>query len=99
MKAALIALGLIAMAAPASAQSFSCRNADSAAEQTICESGRLRALDVRMNRAYLRALRDDARHAARIQRRQRDWLASRNSCGRNDRCIARHYTERLSELR
>ena len=96
--AVTLILTIIAMVSPASAQSFSCRNADTRGEAIICDSPSLRALDVRMNRAYLRALRDDARHADRIQNRQRAWIISRDRC-RSEGCVRQHYLERLGELR
>jgi uncharacterized protein len=96
--AVVVLLVIISLLSPASAQSFSCRNADTRGEAIICDSPSLRALDVRMNRAYLRALRDDARRADRIQNRQRAWIISRDRC-RSEGCVRQHYLERLGELR
>jgi uncharacterized protein len=92
-----------AYSAPASAQSFSCMNAEemSAAEQRICASRHLQALDERLDHWYRRALAR-ARYfdqTEEVRSAQRAWLASRNACGGRFWCLRRHYVTRIYQLK
>jgi uncharacterized protein len=88
----LIAL-LISLSKPSTAASgagFNCWKSKTATEATICGSGRLSALDRRLNRAY--------RNSEISTWAQRIWLRRRDRCGVNERCIERAYRERLDRL-
>ena len=100
--AALVIAGAL-YSAPAHAQSFSCMNAEAmgAAEQRICASRHLQALDERLDHWYRRALvragyfdqTDSVRGA------QRAWIVSRNACGAGFWCLRRHYVTRINALK
>lgn len=89
-------------AAPGQAASFDCYDDSrlNAAERRICASTTLGRLDERLDSWYRRAL-VRARYfdqTGEIRSAQREWLASRNGCGANLRCIRRHYVTRIRQL-
>jgi uncharacterized protein len=104
LPAALAVLGLagaasLAASAPAAAQSFNCRLASLPAEVAICQDSRLSGLDEEMSRRYARILNTAPGWVTRsIRNEQRDWLAGRNACGYDDRCIRRAYNDRIDDL-
>lgn len=97
----LLALAIMAGSVrSAAAQEFDCRNAEFASEMTICGSGRLSALDERMNELY-RDLK--AAYGTRYQRNglkayQRQFLDARDACGRDTECIKGAYLDQISVL-
>lgn len=101
--AAALAAAISAYQSPASAASFSCMNMEdmNAVERTICDSHRLGALDERLDswyrRAQVRAGYFDQTEWLRAG--QRDWLAGRNACGYDIRCLSRAYHSRIRELK
>ena len=102
---ALAALTLFAaQAAPAMAAvetpSFPCNAARLPSEVAICRSDRLAGLDTAMVAIY-EALEPRLEGGQRrdLRRSQNAWRASRDACGRQRGCIARHYAERIDELR
>lgn len=92
-----------AFQSPASAASFSCMNYEdmNAAERTICDNHRLGALDERLDswyrRAKIRAGYFDQTEWLRAE--QRAWLAGRDACGANIRCLKRAYYHRIRTLK
>ncbi len=101
--AIILAAATSAFQSPASAASFSCMNYDdmNAAERTICDDHRLGALDERLDswyrRAKIRAGYFDQTEWLRAT--QRAWLASRNVCGANVRCLKHAYYQRIRDLK
>lgn len=94
---------ILAAASPASAQSFGCMETDrlNATEARICKSRWLGALDERLAFWYGRAL-TRAKYfdqTSDVRSAQKDWIASRNTCGRSFWCIRSHYAARIRELR
>ena len=88
---------------PAKAQSFSCMEESTlnAAEQRVCKSPWLGAMDERLDSWYRRAL-ERARYfdqTSELRAAQRSWIASRDQCGGSFWCIRRHYSERIRTLR
>lgn len=98
--AAIAASMLLAAAArPAQAQDFSCREARTATERTICASPALKDVDERMARVYgwvWDATSDHRREALRND--QRLFLAERDACDGESRCLRRSYLERIAIL-
>ena len=100
--AALLALAVTTSAA--NAQDFDCRSASSAAERTICASGELRRLDDRMAEIYgmlWGVLANPAfDSAARVDLRdqQREFLANREVCNEDRRCMRQLYESRITVL-
>jgi uncharacterized protein len=83
----------------AQAQSFNCRYAKTADEVLICQDARLAALDEQLATDYAR-LRQQLFGAqrARLEQSQAIWLRQRRDCGRDARCIAQLYDERIRAL-
>lgn len=100
-----IALGLtlaaaaIAIAPPAGAVDFSCREASNAAERTICSDARLSRLDDQMAAVYGRLWAvADHRSRLRLRDAQHRFLNARDACGRDARCIRGAYLDQISVL-
>lgn len=98
-----LAIGLaattLAAATPAGALDFSCRAAGNAAERTICADGRLASLDETMARVYGRLWSVASnRERLSIHGAQVRFLAARNDCGRNARCIRDAYLDQIGVL-
>jgi uncharacterized protein len=94
---------LAAATAPASAQSFSCMETGelNATEAKICRSRWLGNLDERLAFWYGEAL-NRARHfdqTGSLRSAQRQWIASRDTCGSSFWCIRSHYQRRIRELK
>ena len=60
------------------------------AERTICSSDELRRLDRELNELYRRSNVSTAS--------ERAWIAHRNQCGNDERCLSRRYRDRIYEL-
>lgn len=88
---------------PATAASFSCMETErlNAAEQRICGSWVLGALDERLDSWYRRAIvrAEHFDQTDELRSEQRAWIASRDSCGPSTLCIRRHYLQRIRALR
>lgn len=74
--------------------SYDCGARLNPTERTICDSGVLAALDLKLNVAYKTARAANST----VKSTQRSWLKSRNSCGRNAQCIETRYRERIAVL-
>jgi uncharacterized protein len=100
----LIAAAAVASVAgvtmPAVAQSFDCSGSSTKAERAVCGSDRLAGLDERMSELYDRVLASTpgARGREQVRQYQRQFLAARNACGRNNGCIADAYNDQISVL-
>ena len=104
LRAAVLASGLgvaaVAMM-PASAEAHSwCARANlNDAEMAICDYPFLRRLDRRMSRLYWSLYDEFPGLRYRLRHSQRHWLARRNACGYNPRCLRRKYRNRIRQLR
>ena len=96
---ALATAATAAIATPAGAVDFSCRDASNAAERAICADARLSQLDDRMATVYGRLWSvSDHRSRLALRDRQRRFLDSRNACGWNTGCIRGAYLDQISVL-
>jgi uncharacterized protein len=97
----LLALAFFASAVrPAAAQDFDCRRAQTTSERMICRSDRLAGLDERMSSLYseLKAASGNRYERNDLRDYQRQFLAARDSCGRDTECIRGAYLDQISVL-
>lgn len=78
------------------AQSFNCRYAKTPAEIAICDFPVLGELDLVMAERYFRIPAYSKSHERRLQAQ---WLAYRDQCGYNKRCLEEAYRSRIAYLR
>jgi uncharacterized protein len=87
------------IATPAGAVDFSCRNAGNAAERAICGDAKLSQLDDRMAVTYGRLwAASNTRARFGLRDYQHRFLAARNACGSNTRCLRGAYLDQISVL-
>ena len=80
--------------------SFSCRRVYSCPERVICRTPDLARLDCAMAGLYLALQGAASRKGAReLLESQRDWLADRDSCGCDVRCLYKAYQSRINAFR
>ena len=93
----LFCVSLLPLAA--SAASFDCTRATTAAEIAVCDNPSLNRMDEDLAVQY-RALLNQLppRQVAQLRDDQRSWLVARDSCGANVRCLKARYQERLARL-
>ncbi len=79
--------------------SFDCARASTATERAICANAQLAALDRQLSQRYA-AVRDRLAGAAAdaLVAQQRRWIARRDRCGSDARCLAEHMTARIATL-
>jgi len=80
--------------------SFSCRSVRRDSERTICDRPGLARLDNEMAALYVE-VRDGYRRGRErdaLVQEQRTWLAARNDCGQDVRCLRGLYNDRIFEL-
>jgi uncharacterized protein len=99
---ALTALSLVSVAQ--AAPSFDCRAVALAAERTVCNTPSIHALDRDLDNLYRDTIGQarrvsDARAVDIVRTAQRQFLASRNSCGTDADCIKITYRGQSSILR
>jgi uncharacterized protein len=85
--------GAFSLIAP-SPLSFYCNNARNATEKRICADAGLAQLDWRLTATLYRDMRGffrDKDEIAQIRTERRNWIAQRNKCGEDSKCIARRY--------
>ncbi|MEP2530234.1 MliC family protein [Shimia sp.] len=108
MKYVLFWLAGLAMTGPALAgdPSFDCTKAASSAEEAICASDDLAALDQELTRIYRLAVRDETlstERVAELKTTQRGWIKGRDECWKSDlgveTCVAVEYGYRIAEIR
>lgn len=106
----VFAAAMLAMLSPrpgeAAEPSFDCTAADGAAEEAICSSEDLAALDLELARVYRLAhdgptvTNEEQTELAAIQR---GWIKGRNDCWKGgvglEACIAASYVTRIDEIR
>ena len=86
-------------ASHAGAASFDCAKAKTADEKTICRNRSLSDADVKMATMFSMNTHLVAMGSrGTMQDRQREWLAERNTCKGNFKCLTSAYTKRLNEL-
>lgn len=94
---AALAVGLAAT--PAGAVDFDCRTASLAAERSICGDARLARLDETMARVYGRLWSvSSVRERLTLRDAQVRFLAARNDCRWNARCINDAYLDQIAVL-
>ncbi len=102
-----IAAGLaVGAAATAAEPSFDCSKAESSAEEAVCASEALAALDLELARLYKLALADPnltAQERDELKATQRGWIKGRNECWKSslpmEVCVAGSYGIRIHDLR
>lgn len=81
---------------------FNCDDNLNGAEQAICDSASLAALDIWLEDTYMNALQQTPKQQMKmLQAVQRGWIKGRDNCGKEqdvDPCVRRHFIERISEL-
>ena len=83
----------------AQAASYDCTRADTAAEIAVCSNPTLNRLDEDLAVQYRSLLnRLPPRRAEMVRQDQRSWLAARDSCGADVRCLRARYQERSARL-
>jgi uncharacterized protein len=97
----VLLVAALALAAPAQAQSpasFSCRNASTDIEATICAHPELGKLDHAMTGLYhiLQGMSDNPQAKALLNN-QRNWLAARDAC-QTVQCLTIVYQDRIAQL-
>ncbi len=104
--AVLAALLASPWAGQAAEPSFDCSKAEGAAEEAICQSDALAALDNELARLYRLALEEPnltADEKKQLKAMQRGWIKGRNECWKSDlpmeQCVADSYAMRIHELR
>jgi uncharacterized protein YecT (DUF1311 family) len=81
--------------------SFDCLKSSTDVENEICHSIELSSFDRSVSEAYKLALsqyRDASNDFASFMRGQKTWLAARNTCGADNKCILASMKKRLDEL-
>ena len=83
----------------AQAASYDCTRATTAAEIAVCDNPDLNRLDEELAMQYRSLLNQlPPRQANRLRDDQRSWLAARDSCGADVRCLRARYQERRARL-
>jgi len=97
----LVVTIVVTSAVPVAAgPSFDCHTNTSLTEQVICANPDLGDLDTEMANLYFQLSNDTTgRYYRRLKQDQRQWLAERDSCGANVRCLTATYQARIQELR
>ncbi|WP_366943240.1 lysozyme inhibitor LprI family protein [uncultured Litoreibacter sp.] len=80
--------------------SFRCSGDLNRSEKAICRSDVVSAMD----RTMAKAFRDQFRRLSqgnqrRLRAEQGAWLKWRNSCGSDEKCLQRRYTQRIADLK
>jgi len=79
--------------------SFDCAKAASPAETSICSSQSLAGYDRSIAAVYRRLLADaDAATRPKLEQEQRAWLATREACKSDERCLTDNMVDRLGLL-
>lgn len=102
----LLGMACAGAGAVAASPSFDCTKADSSAEEAVCASDSLSAVDREMARLYGLAVNGPHMTADRLNELkaiQRGWIKGRNDCWKADiglePCIAQSYALRIHEIR
>ncbi|MEM8731854.1 MAG: lysozyme inhibitor LprI family protein [Pseudomonadota bacterium] len=94
------ALATVLICGVAQAQSYDCSKAITADEKAVCASPRLSALDTEMAQIY-EQIEECALMGTRgdVQDSQRAFMAQRASCGADDTCLVKLYSDRVADLK
>jgi uncharacterized protein len=87
-------------AAAQTAPSFDCHKATNATERRICTDPELAQLDRHLAtlwRSTIRSFQDD-QQSSQIRADQKEWIAQRNECADDSKCIAGHYQKEIARL-
>ncbi|MGE0766414.1 MAG: caspase family protein [Hyphomicrobiaceae bacterium] len=80
--------------------SFDCTRHALPAEVAVCSDARLAKLDVTLDADYVRAARGlsgERRKSLIVEQRQ--WIATRDTCGSDKRCVELQYRARIEQLK
>lgn len=98
--------GICVGVAEADTPSFDCAKAEHDAEQLVCDTPALAALDVELARVFELAVNETARDTDRaktLKATQRGWIKGRDACWTSDlgmaTCVAHEYAFRIDALR
>lgn len=85
---------------PAKAQSFSCSNAETAAQFAICNDEGLLEMDEKLGMIYATRYVNSSTAPERqaVTREHSLWLKKRNACGTDFTCLSLRYEERIKAL-
>src|SRR5262249_46368159 len=85
----------------ATAASFNCKNATLPAEKTICGNANLSHLDEQTAGMYFLIVGSGAPAAkvGQVKASQRQFVHTRNACGRNVNCLVDAYTSQMMYLK
>jgi uncharacterized protein len=103
--AAAIAAAILSFPALAAEPSFDCSSPASAAEEAVCTSDALAAMDVELGRLYRAAAEGSNMTPDRLgelRSTQRGWIKGRDECWKAqelERCVRDEYAIRIFELR
>jgi uncharacterized protein len=97
VKAAVLALALVAWSGGAEAASFDCKKAKTKAEKLICETAELSKADDELALAYKAAVKA-MKDAKELREVQATWRQRRDRCG-DAACMLDSYQQRIAELR
>lgn len=98
----LVVLFALAASTAANAVSFSCDNARTGTEQAICHDLALGRLDDELAVTYKKARLEAVSRGQSdvdIRSAQREWMADREKCASEPRCLETQYRSRLDQLR
>jgi len=99
---AMMAIAIASMSPAAHASEYApldCSKAKSPAERTICDDYNLGQSEARMATLFTIATSLVAMgQRGNIQDDQRQWLQSRDACGKNLACLRASYAQRIKEL-
>ncbi len=94
-----VCCAILGISSSAQAASFDCGKASTRTEKAICANRSLSEMDVKMAtqfEIYNHLVVMGSRGA--MQDRQLIWLAERNLCNSNRRCLALSYRQRIGEI-
>jgi len=92
-------LSALSIGATASTASFDCAKASSPTEKAICSHPSLAKMDRELASVYHAALkRADPEERPKMKSAQRSWLAHREACKGELRCIEGSYQRRITQL-
>jgi uncharacterized protein len=95
-----IAMATLMIASSTADAARFCQKARHADERTVCRTPGMVRVDRHMNREYQQLMSELGFFGrARLQARQREWLAERRDCGNNPTCVRLAYRERLQTFR
>jgi uncharacterized protein len=92
-----IIVSMLFLMTTAQAASFDCGKAKSEVEKIICSNSELSRLDESLNKAYLKALKQNGIKEQTIKS-QRQWLKNKRNVCQNAECLRKAYKTRIKQL-